>query len=446
MKQRGFSKFWSLSACLLLLLGASGLQPTAAQEQIELRVWDQFTDEQGSATADAIYAAFEEQNPNITIVREVVQTDQMRQTVNTAISSGTGPDIIFYDAGAGYAGVLAEAGLLTPLDDMAEQYGWYDRIAEASLEATSLGGQLYGLPLQVDLIGMFYNQTLMEQEGYAVPQTVEELKTFCQEASDAGYVPLAFTNNPGWQAYHQFSMMTTNTIGPDAMQALLYENEGSWDSPEITEAINTYFVELRDAGCFSSDVNALTNDDAAALFQSGQALMYPTGSWMVSEFTPELMPDMEIQMMPFPEIEEGQGSYWVSGVGSAFYISSTSQHQEEAGQFLDFLFSPEAAEQWVEGALFALPVAVDTAELDIDPLFRIVLEQLEAAANDEIDFGYNIDVIAPPRFNETMMNGFQRVLAGNQTPEDLVVELQAAWEEGWVPLSAPATPVATPGS
>ena len=34
--------------------------------------------------------------------------------MNTAISSGTGPDIIFYDAGPGYAGVLADAGLLLP--------------------------------------------------------------------------------------------------------------------------------------------------------------------------------------------------------------------------------------------------------------------------------------------------------------------------------------------
>ena len=68
-----------------------------------------------------------EQNPNITITREAIQTDQMRDTVNTAISSGTGPDLIFYDAGPGYAGVLAEAGLLLPLDDYAAQYGWDER-------------------------------------------------------------------------------------------------------------------------------------------------------------------------------------------------------------------------------------------------------------------------------------------------------------------------------
>ena len=117
---------FALSALALLLSLAAGplLGDARAQDQVELRVWDQFTDPTESENADAIYAAFTEQNPNITITRETFSTDQMRDTVNTAISSGTGPDLIFYDAGPGYAGVLADAGLLLPLDDYAEQYGW----------------------------------------------------------------------------------------------------------------------------------------------------------------------------------------------------------------------------------------------------------------------------------------------------------------------------------
>jgi len=427
--------------CLALVVGGSGFQPAVAQETIELRVWDQFTDPVDTEAVDAIYAAFTEQNPNIEIVREVFSTDQMRQTVNTAIASGTGPDIINYDPGPGYAGVLADAGLLVPLDDMADQYGWRDRIAPAALEATSLDGTLYGLPLTTDLVGVFYNQTLMEQEGFTAPTTFAELVTFCGQASEAGYIPMAFTNNPGWEAFHQFSMVTTNMIGPEAMRALLQDNQGSWDSPEITQAIDAYFVQLRDAGCFSDDVNALTYDDATALFQSGQSLMFPTGSWQVGTFTPDTMPDMDVRMMAFPELEGGQGSYWVSGVGSAYYISSASEQQEAAGQFLDYLYSPEVAQQWVQEAQFFLPMSVDTTGMELTPLFTSVLEQFAAAANGEIQFGYNIDVIAPAEFNDAMLNGFQLILAGDKTPEEQVADLQAAWD-----ASYEATPEATPAS
>ncbi len=136
----------ALSALALLLSLAAGplLGDARAQDQVELRVWDQFTNPAESDNADAIYAAFTEQNPNITITREAFSTDQMRDVVNTAVSSGTGPDLIFYDAGPGYAGVLADAGLLLPLDDYAAQYGWDERIAAPAAEATTYDGTFYG--------------------------------------------------------------------------------------------------------------------------------------------------------------------------------------------------------------------------------------------------------------------------------------------------------------
>src|SRR4051812_17392812 len=109
----------------------------AAQEQVTLRVWDQFTDSKAEAVV-AVYDAFMEAHPNVTIEREVVTDQQMRQTVNTALASGTGPDVIYYAPGPGYAGVLAEAGLIQPLDDLANEYGWHDRIAAAALEQAEI--------------------------------------------------------------------------------------------------------------------------------------------------------------------------------------------------------------------------------------------------------------------------------------------------------------------
>ena len=90
----------SMLALLFGLTAGPLLSDARAQDEpIELRVWDQFTDPTEIANAEAIYAAFMEQNPNITVTREVFQTQQMQEVANTAIASGTGPDVIFYDAG-----------------------------------------------------------------------------------------------------------------------------------------------------------------------------------------------------------------------------------------------------------------------------------------------------------------------------------------------------------
>lgn len=109
------------------LLALSSLGMVSAQTQINggnpvtLKVWDQYTE---GDKVPQIYKTFMAKYPNVTIEREAISTDQMCQTVKTALGSGTGPDVIFYHAGPGYAGVLAGANLLLPMDKYAAQFGW----------------------------------------------------------------------------------------------------------------------------------------------------------------------------------------------------------------------------------------------------------------------------------------------------------------------------------
>ena len=429
----------SLVALLLALVALPQLGRAAQDEPIELLIWDQFTDPAESEIVDAIYAGFTEQNPNVTVRREALGTEQMRQTVRTALASGTGPDIIFYDAGPGYLGVLADAGLISSLEPFAEEYGWRERLALSALSGTSYEDELFGLPLQVDLIGMYVNTTLMEQEGFATPTTLEEMLAFCQEASAAGYIPIAFGNQEGWPATHQFSMTANNMVGPEAMEALLLENQGSWDSPEMVRAIEAFFVEMRDAGCISPDANGITYDDGNALFFGGQSLLHTTGNWLIGEISAN-MPDYELEFVPFPAIEGGAGSFFDTGVGSAYMISASSPNQEAAGEFLDYLFSPEVVQRWIDEANFVVPAEFDIEAIEATPLQRSVLETLAASIAGEQQLGLNIDVLAPPAFNDVMFNGFQAMLAGDRTAEEQAAELQAAWEAGFPDADATPAP------
>ncbi len=71
------------------------------------------------------------------------------------------------------------------------------------------------------------------------------------------------------------------------------------------------------------------------------------------------------------------------------------------------------------------------ANIEVDPLTASDLSKLvQSAADEGVQFGYNVDVVAPPEFNDMMQNGFQAILAGDKTPEQQAADLQAAWEEG----------------
>jgi len=420
-----------LGSLLALGLGMASAQTMQINDgkPVTLKVWDQFTE---GDTAPKIYKAFMEKYPNVTIQREAIATNDMRTTVKTALGSGTGPDVIYYDAGPGYAGVLAAANLIQPLEKYAAQYNWKKTISPAALTATTISAQIYGVPLEVDLIGMYVNKTLLDKAGLKVPKTIAELKTFCTQATAKGYIPMAFGDNPGWQAFHQFTMVANNMVGPQAILDLLYSNKGKWNSAQMVRAIQTYFVELRDAGCYPKTVNALKNEDLEALFNSGKALTFPTGSWMAGSLSEAAAKNKwNVEMVAFPAISGGKGSYLVTGVGSAWFISKASANPDAAAAFINYLISADAAKMWVEGNGSFLPVQINTASLSVSPLIKNILDTLQASISGKVVLGQNIDVLAPPEFNTAMQDGFQAVLSGKKTPAQQAADLQKAWDAGW---------------
>src|SRR5215207_11257657 len=189
-------------------------------------------------------------------------------------------------------------------------------------------------------------------------------------------LPLAITRN--------------QMIGPEAMRALLMDNQGSWDTPEITRAIEAFCVTLRDAGCFPDDANAIAYEDGNSLFFSGEALLHTTGSWLVGDIVAN-MPDTEVGFVPFPEIEGGQGRVWISGVGSSWFIPKSSAHPDEAAAFIDYAFSPESLNRWVGENRFFVPVEINMTNIEVDPLTTSILEARQAAVDEGVQFGYNVD-------------------------------------------------------
>ena len=90
-------KLTTLATASMLTLLASG----ALAQQVTLRVLDTFT--VTSDQMDALIAKFEEANPDIDVQRDVQAVDDMRPTIQTALNSGTGPDVLYYDTGPGFA-------------------------------------------------------------------------------------------------------------------------------------------------------------------------------------------------------------------------------------------------------------------------------------------------------------------------------------------------------
>lgn len=117
-----------ISACATTQTPQQAQPAPAPQQKVTLHVLDQFT---AGALADGaakeIYAEFSKKFPNIEIKRETLPVAEMHKVLKTMLASGTGPDVVYYEVGPGFAGPLITANLFAPLDAYADKYKWKDR-------------------------------------------------------------------------------------------------------------------------------------------------------------------------------------------------------------------------------------------------------------------------------------------------------------------------------
>jgi raffinose/stachyose/melibiose transport system substrate-binding protein len=362
---------------------------------------------------------FQEQYPRYTLEREAVPTEDQRSVIQTRLQSEDPPDVFTYDTGPGFGGVLADAGLLRSLEDAYKNKGW--DIYDWAKQRATYNDTVYGVPVQVEEIVVYYNKSLVPEP----PQTVDELRQIADDLKGRDIIPFSFGDQEQWPAGHMFSIGVSNVLGREGLDDIFY-GDGRWDSPEVVAAIDLIFRDFVESGYYPEGVNAITYDDANNLFYSGQTAMNPTGTWLVPTIV-ESVQDFEVGFFPFPSID-GSSISPPAGVGAGYFVAKNAKNPEGAITFIDYMLQ-EDTERLAMEKFNTIPAhPVNTDGLDVPELFKQVLADLAQEGQTEA-FGYNIDVLAPQNFNDVMFTGFQEVLNGSRSAQEQAAELQAAWEK-----------------
>src|ERR687894_2592102 len=421
ISRKGFLRLGGVGLAGAALVGAAGCGWSLGgnKEVVRFLTGSEETAAQERAVTEIQVDGFEEQHPKYTLELEATKFDEIRKVIQSRLRSDEPPDVFSFDTGPGFGGVLAEAGLLRPLEDAYQQRGW--GIYEWAKQRATYNGTLYGIPDQVEEIIVFYNKDLVPE----VPKTLAELRGVAEELKLRGTIPLAFGNRERYPAGHMFSVATSNVLGRQGLDNILYGN-GRWDVPEVVEAIHLFFRDFVQSGYYPHNVNAVTYDEVSTLFYSGEAAMLPTGTWLVSEIV-QAVQDFEVGFFPFPSIE-GSGISPPAGLGSGLFVAKEASNPQGAIEFIDYLLQESTARLIIEKLNVIPAQPVNSKGLEVPELFKEVLEDLSTTPEAQ-SFGYNIDVLAPENFNEVMFNGFQDVLDGTRSPAEQSAALQDAWAE-----------------
>jgi len=144
----------------------------------------------------------------------VVKTlDDLKITLKLALAEEDGPDVAQVNQGRSDMGAMVEAGLLLPLNDYAATYKWSERFSASVASRNSFtedgktfgSGNLYGVSPTAEVVGVYYNKTLFDANGWTVPATFEEFEALLETIKAAGVTPISFGSLDGWNAIHEFS-------------------------------------------------------------------------------------------------------------------------------------------------------------------------------------------------------------------------------------------------
>lgn len=366
MKKSLWSK--SLLMCGSVLLAASALvSPTfvGAQEEettltfftVDLSIDDPFTNPVAQEITKRTGVKLEISHP--------VGGDE--QAIPLMIASGDYPDLIY---SKGDLNKLIDAGAVIPLDDLIEEkgenlkamYGEQITRLRNSLEDPQIyhlgtGGVTFS---QLKTSGTVQIQLdVLEELGYPEITTLEEY-----EAALTDYIA-KYPEIDG-QPTIGLSLLGSDwrwliTVGNPAGFAAGYQDDGQWHVDEETgethykfmlPEVREYFKwlnHMNDIGLLDPESFTQTFDSYIAKLSSGRVLGTADQDWNVSQAVAVLKADDKANRLwaPLPvTVSDEQVSQSTRDAGftgtMGISISSTSDKQEEAFEFLDWMASEEA--------------------------------------------------------------------------------------------------------
>jgi multiple sugar transport system substrate-binding protein len=330
-------------------------------------------------------AAFQEAYPDVT-VRPVAVTvsGDARGGMRTALFGGEVVDIII-NTWPAFRAELADAGIIRPIDEFWEEYGWSERLGDSWRQLSSHQGKTYGVTYTFgNRSGIWYKPEHLANAGLdGPPETWDEFLNSFDALRAAGYeVPIAMPARH-WAHAEWFESLLLRTAGVETA-AKLAAHEIPWTDPAVRGAL-VKFAEMLEAGCCGTPAQMFANDwDGAAdqIFVADAMNYLLIGMWMNGRALNDygLTEGVDYSYFQFPAL--GMGHDDTSSVDAKeLNITTNGGNPEAAAAFLDFVTTATAAE-----ILASYGLASPSTEADPSQLGPVQQIAVAAALQADVQF------------------------------------------------------------
>ncbi|MEK3664038.1 extracellular solute-binding protein [Paenibacillus sp. NPDC058367] len=399
--------------------GDKGNSSKSDGEKITLKMMHLWPDSNNSAQnkmVKEIIREFEEANPNITIKTEVLENEQYKSKLKVLAASNDLPDIGFTWA-AGFMDPYVRGDKFAAVDDLLQDE-LKGKFVAGTTEGYSFDGKTYALPVELNIVPVYYNKEIFSEFNLQPPQTLDDLKAIIRTLNNNGITPVTLGGKDGWPASFWYMYLADRIGGPNLMDKAVADQD--FTDPSLLEAARQV-QELVNLNTFIKGYNGLSNDEAKVQFMNGKSAMFVTGTWELPDFTTTTNIAQEFKVnigyFKFPTVEGGKGNVddWVGGPGTGLFVSKNSKHALEAKEFVSF-FVQKWGEHSVVNAGVIPATKVDTAAIKLPQMFIDLLNELNKANKVTL----YLDTQMKPVASTIHMNQIQALFGEAVTPEEFI--------------------------
>lgn len=310
-----------------------------------------------------LISEYESKHPNIKIDYQTIPNAQFGAKMLTALSSGSGPDIINMDDGA-LRGDYIPKKLLVPVNPVAAGFDSLDAmtgkyIPGAFAGATGQDGKIYGIPLEYNAAAFAINATQMQEAGLdpsAPPKSWDEVATqaaklvqrsgdrMTREGFDFLYI------HAGW--YMNFLQLLLHQTGGHILNAK--QTDSVVAQAKSVQALSVWNDLLNKSHVGDPHVASNNATVPYADFYTGKlsSVIY-TGPWAQQQMQ-QSYPDQykQVKIAQVPQVDPSKP--FGRAYGYSMAVNKASKVHDEAWKFIGYVTSQH--DRWLSDVFFVQPV------------------------------------------------------------------------------------------
>ncbi len=381
----------------------------------------------GTQTLKALSDEYCAEHPEITVEIEVVAQTDMPSRLSVLAASGELPDL-FIATDTAQSATFYEQGLIYSVDDFLEENGIQDIISESTRQGlinvqAAEGDELYTLSTEQNIEGFWYNKQMFEENGWEVPETMDEFMAICEDAVSKGIQPLSVDGMDKFYFTRLWGGYVTSKLGVDA---LINANAGeqSFSDPAFLEAYQ-WVQDLNTNGYMGEGVTTIDSSTMNSVFLTGGAAMEYNGSWVTSNLNNEEENQLgeNVGFFGFPSVDGAvadQNDY-CQNYGTAWVIGSNN-YDDALNDWLVYVFSGYGDKSMeTQGMLSGFEMK---EEHEMPYYTQMVVDLIAEAGEAAVWPEYKMETEAM----QTSLDNSQLLILGEMTPEDYGASLDAFYE------------------